>query len=246
MFTGGTGTQVRTIAELTGTAEVDNSSVGQAEELQQEFLKLLLTQLENQNPLDPVDPSEYTAQLVQYSSLEQQISSNVKLDQLLASLQVSTNLNAFSYIDNRVQMETPMTVMQDSNADWQYALASDAEKVEVKVKDSEGRVVYKETLGRTEAGSYQISFDAEDALYPVADGDVLTLSIDAVDKEGKTVQYGVMTEVVIDGVETTEDGITLRAGKLVFDTDDISRVLGPKPAEVAEEDDDTDTPAPTA
>lgn len=54
------------------------------------FLKILLTQLENQNPLSPVDTTEFTSQLVSYSSLEQLITMNEKLDSLITAQSIAT------------------------------------------------------------------------------------------------------------------------------------------------------------
>jgi flagellar basal-body rod modification protein FlgD len=209
----------------TGTGSVDK-----AKDLQQDFLKLLLTQLANQSPLDPVDPTEYTNQLVQYSALEQQIDTNLKLEKLISANTLSNNVNAFSYIGHRVEMRTNMTAMQSDVADWSYTLKSPAESVEITVKDSAGRVVKRETVsGGQVAGSYKFTLNKADASPAVANGDVLTVSVNALDKDGKKVAYDVMTEVVVDGVETSNAGIVMRSGKLTYDLDDISRVLGPAP-----------------
>lgn len=230
MFGTSTGTQVQVTSNnnTTGTTTTDTTSVERAEELQQQFLQLLLTQLENQNPLDPVDTNEYTQQLVQYSSLEQQINTNVKLDDLITAYQETSNLNAFSYMNNRVQIETNMTSVQDGVADWQYYLSDDAKAVNITVRDSSGRTVHSENLSAQDAGTYAFSLNAEDANYDVKEGDVLTMTISATDAEGAKIAYSTMTEVVVDGVETSDDGIILRAGGLTFETTDINKILGPK------------------
>lgn len=207
-------------------------SVDKAKDLQQDFLKLLLTQLANQSPLDPVDPTEYTNQLVQYSALEQQIDTNLKLEKLINANTLSNNVNAFSYIGHRVEMRTNMTAMQSDAADWSYTLKAPAESVEITVKDADGRVVRRETLKGQDAGSYKFTLNKADASPAVANGDVLTISVNALDKDGKKIPYDAMTEVVVDGVETSNAGIVMRSGKLTYDLDDISRVLGPAPRPV--------------
>lgn len=227
--TSGTPVKVTSNNGTNGETTAGTDSVESAEKLQQQFLSLLLTQLENQNPLDPVDTNEYTQQLVQYSSLEQQIDTNVKLDDLITAYQDSSNLNAFSYLNNRIQIETNQTAVQDGVADWQYYLSDDAKDVNITIRDSSGRTVHSENMSAQDAGTYAFSLDAVDAKYNVKNGDVLTMTISATDVDGAKIPYSTMTEVVVDGVETSEDGIILRAGNLTFETGDISKILGPKP-----------------
>ncbi|MES2729032.1 MAG: flagellar hook capping FlgD N-terminal domain-containing protein [Pseudomonadota bacterium] len=206
------------------------NSADKAKDLQQDFLKLLLTQLANQSPLDPVDPTEYTNQLVQYSALEQQLDTNLKLEKLIAANTLSNNVNAFTYIGYRVEMDTTMTAMQSDMADWTYTLQNPADKVEVTVRDAAGKVVRRETVGKQEAGSYKFTLNKADANPAVANGDVLAITVEALDAEGKRVSYSVTTEVVVEGVETSSAGIVMRSGKLNYDLDDIYRVLGPAPS----------------
>ena len=196
-----------------------------AEELQQQFLKILVTQLQNQNPLDPVDTTEFTNQLVQYSSLEQQIDTNLKLNQILDSLQVSSSFSAFSYIGNDVELATNMTAMQNDTADWSYALKGGADAVEIKVRNKAGELVYQSEQGKQNSGSYNFTFNKEDALIDVADGEVLYLTVNADDAAGDPVSSQILTNVKVDSVETGGDGsIVLRAGSLYFSVDDISKI----------------------
>lgn len=193
-----------------------------AEELQAQFLQILTTQLENQNPLDPVDTTEFTNQLVQFSSLEQQIDTNLRLGQILDSLQISSSFSAFSYIGNDVEIATNQGVLQEGEAGWQYALRSGADNVEIRVRDSAGRLVYQEDLGSQNSGTYAFNFQAADALTDVESGDVLFLSIEATDTSGELVGTDIATNVTVDSVETGANGaITLRAGELFFSVNDI-------------------------
>lgn len=211
----------------------DNSSSGtgsttskeDAEELQQQFLQILITQLENQNPLDPVDTTEFTNQLVQYSSLEQQIDTNLKLTSILDSLNISSSFSAFSYIGNEVEIPSNMTAMQDGVADWSYSLKGDASKVEIKVLNQQGQLVYKAEPGSQSSGSYNFDFNQEDALIPVEDGEVLYLSVNATNAEDQLISTDVLTNVTVDSVETDSNGkIVMHAGDLYFGMNDISKI----------------------
>ena len=209
-------------ASGSGAAQTDKEK---AEELQQQFLGILLTQLQNQNPLDPVDSTEYTNQLVQYSSLEQQIDTNLKLGNIIDSLQVSSSFSAFSYIGNDVEIATNQTAMQDGNADWTYSLNKGTDKAEVIIRNGSGQLVYKENLGAQNPGAYNFSLDSAETRIPVADGEVLYMSVVALDGAGAEIDADIITNITVDSVETGSNGaITLRAGDLFFGVDDISKI----------------------
>ncbi len=209
------------------TAETEAQK--KADELQKQFLNILLTQLENQNPLDPMDTKEFTGQLAQFSALEQQINTNTKLDTLLSSVQNSTASSAFTYIGKEAEVATPMTAYQSGKADWTYTLPSDAKKVVFKVLDANGNVISQATQNNLDSGTYGFAVDAADFTPAPAEGSVLTLKIEAVDANEKAVAAEITTTVLIDGVETGEKGVDLRAGNLLFGMGDISKIRTPKP-----------------
>ena len=206
----------------------EDAAQKKADELQQQFLNILLTQLQNQNPLDPMDTKEFTGQLAQFSALEQQINTNVKLDSLLASISANASSSAFTYIGKEAEVATPMTAYQDGAADWTYELPSDAKKVVFKVVDAAGNVLSQATQNDLDAGTYGFKVSAADFSPPPAEGAVLTLKIEATDTNNKAITSTITTTVLIDGVETGEDGVDMRAGGLLFGMGDITKIRTPK------------------
>ena len=99
-----------------------STAAEEAAETKEMFLKLLLTQLENQDPLEPVDTTEFTNQLVSYSSLEQQIETNEKLDELTSAVSSSSSFSALSFMGATVDVESSSSVIQEGSATWTYAL----------------------------------------------------------------------------------------------------------------------------
>lgn len=213
-------------------------------ELKEQFLQILLVQLKNQNPLDPVDPTEFTNQLALYSSLEQQINMNSKFDNLLEVLQASSSGNAFAYIGNTAELSTNMSVVQDGKVDWKYSLGEDAKTVKVSVLDEQGRTLFAEDVGASPSGTYSLDLNAEDLSQAVEDGQILYFKIETTNMAGKSVNTQVSTTVVVDGVESNEDGINLRAGQLTFAIEDVSRILktASAPASTPPAEDDPETP----
>jgi len=119
------------------------------------FLSVLIAQLENQSPLDPVDTTEMTSQLVQYSSIEQQMQTNEYLSALLQSTNEQTSDTALSFVGKDVTYETA-TQSYDGSSEltWAVDLPSSATSVTYTVTDSSGNTVYETTATpETETGS---------------------------------------------------------------------------------------------
>jgi flagellar basal-body rod modification protein FlgD len=110
------------------------------------FLTLLTTQLQNQNPLDPMKADQFTQQLVQYSQVEQSIQTNKNLETLIAAQTAQGFSNMVSYLGKNVTMDTNVAGLEDGNANWNYILGSNADEVKIVIKDDSGDVVYTETL----------------------------------------------------------------------------------------------------
>src|SRR5438128_1410128 len=107
------------------------------------FLSLLTTQLKNQNPLDPLDTNQFTQQLVQFSSVEQQLKTNDFLSALVNANANSTNTNAVGYIGKTVTASGVRSDLTGGKAVWNFSL-TDAANVNVTIKDADGNVVYTE------------------------------------------------------------------------------------------------------
>src|ERR1700754_3067862 len=84
----------------------------------QTFLTLLTTQLQNQNPLDPLDTNQFTQQLVQFAGVEQQINTNSTLSALLGIMDTSRLTGAVDYIGKQITAEGATTVLDEQSALW--------------------------------------------------------------------------------------------------------------------------------
>lgn len=125
------------------------------------FLKLLTTQLQHQDPLDPMDTAEFTNQLVQYSSVEQSIQMNSKLDNLLTLNIANLGAQAVSYIGKTVQVLGDVMPLEGGKAKATYTLNKDASSVTITVKDMSGKVVYTEN-GEKTSGTHEFTWDGKD------------------------------------------------------------------------------------
>ena len=107
------------------------------------FLTMLTTQLQYQDPLEPMDATEYTNQLVQYSNVEQAIQTNSKLDNLLNMSIYNLGVQATNYVGKTVQVLSDIMPLTDGAAKATYTLNQNAESVNISVKDFDGNVIFE-------------------------------------------------------------------------------------------------------
>ena len=109
------------------------------------FLKLLTAQLQNQDPLEPMDAAQFTQQLVQYSGVEQGIYTNKNLETLIALQQSGGMGSAVNYIGREVEAQNNQAALSGGQAQWTYTLPAVAESVQLVVRDANGKAVYSGT-----------------------------------------------------------------------------------------------------
>jgi flagellar basal-body rod modification protein FlgD len=105
------------------------------------FLLMLTTQLQHQDPLSPTDATEFTNQLVQFSQLEQQISQSDKIDDLIALQQAAESLGAVGFLGKTVEVKSDLTVLEDGSATISYDMPVGVENATIAILDSAGGLV---------------------------------------------------------------------------------------------------------
>ena len=164
------------------------------------FLKLLTAQMQNQDPLDPMDTSEYTQQLVQYSQVEQSIQQTDKLQQIIGKLASQDMAQASSFIGREARFDSPVAGLGEAPATWTYYADGQPASIVATVKDAKGKVVSEKTIDADAQGRYQWDGTLADGTR-AADG-AYTLSITALDASGNKVP------VTINSVATVKDVVT--------------------------------------
>jgi len=167
------------------------------------FLSLLTTQLQNQDPLDPMDTSEMTSQLVQFTSVEQTIATNSNLEELIALTNSQSSDNAVQYIGKDIEaLSTARTLKEGETAEWRFSVAEKSPEITISIVDSTGASVYKETRSE-EAGTHDFSWDGSlDEGGTAADGTYF-LAVTATDADGEPVNTDVRTFGTVDSVDFT-------------------------------------------
>jgi flagellar basal-body rod modification protein FlgD len=177
------------------------------------FLLLLTTQLKNQSPLDPLDTNQFTQQLVQFASVEQQLKQTETLSALLATMKASTTSNAASFIGMQVTADGATSRLSGGSARWVLNAARNASQAAITIRDKAGGVVATRT-GALTVGAQSFAWDGKTSTGTTApDGDY-TITVTAIDASGQGVS--VKTEIAgrVDGVDMTGDAPQLVIGSV--------------------------------
>jgi flagellar basal-body rod modification protein FlgD len=212
------------LPSLQATNAAKSETEERIEQQKIEFLNILLTQLENQNPLYPMDTSEYTNQLIQYSQLEQQLETNEGVKDLNTATQSNASIMALSYVDQRVELQTNIAPAQDNKATWNYFVEGQASDVKLTVTKEDGTVIYNDD-GSTSIGSQ--TFELDTSALNVSEGEALYLSIAATDTVGgedQRLNVSTTSVATIDGVTGDGTNTFLTSGTLTFRVSDILKI----------------------
>lgn len=119
------------------------------------FLKLLTTQMQHQDPLNPMDTAQYTQQLVQFSQVEQSIQQTSVLRDMLAQLSGQQLSQASGFIGREARFDSPVAGLGDEAAKWTYQFPVAPSAVTATVTDASGNVVNVTTLDPAASGRFE-------------------------------------------------------------------------------------------
>ncbi len=190
----------------TDTTKAGNSRNKLAKDLNS-FLTLLTSQLKNQDPLSPMDSTEFTNQLVQFAQVEQQINSNESLTNLIGLSQQNIVTNSVNYIGRTVEANSSGVPLQGGKAKMAYGLLSDAQSVSVVIRDTSGQIVYSQ-IGNKTKGVHALEWDGKSSTGQQLPDGTYSLQVTALSKDDTPVESYTTVFGKVTGV-TTKDGATL-------------------------------------
>jgi len=171
-----------------------------------EFLRLFTEQLKAQSPLNPMDSTGFTAQLAQFSSLEQLTNINTQLKDMVSYQGSLQNTMTTSLIGKQVKV-VGNTVTLDKQADLSYSLPGAAAKVSVSIYDSAGALVRKEDMAGQTAGNHTITWDGKDQDGSAVPAGQYTFTVEAVDSNNTALATTTLTSGTVTGV-SFENNVT--------------------------------------
>jgi len=196
------------------------------------FLELMIAQMQNQDPMDPMDGTEYAAQLAQFSALEQLTNLNTSMDASIdADYYLTQSINntlTATLIGNDVKLASPTlhNIGQDS-VEFGYNLPVDASQVSIEIFNEHGALIRTITEDDFSSGDHKLSWDFSDDNGKKLPEGSYRFEVTAKDTQGENMivnSYGIGA---IDGVKFGENGTTLIVGGIEYNLADVIEILNP-------------------
>ncbi len=193
------------IREKQSAKKTDNGELGQ-----DVFLELMVTQMQNQNPLEPQTNSEFVAQLAQFSSVEGLDKLNNTMGNFVGSFQSSQALQASSMVGRFVKVETDTAFLgKDGIVAGTIYLPQTTDDLKIKISDASGALVAEELMGVQKAGEITFAWDGKDEAGTQLEPGYYEFEVFA-DIDGEEVQVETALSANIDSVTVGASGaITL-------------------------------------
>lgn len=187
-----------------------------------DFLDMLMTQLENQDPTSPMDTNEFTSELVQFSSVEQQISTNSDLSQLISLTQSSEVVQGASLVGKTVQVSSDSLPLQSGSASLNYTTTG-AGTATITVTNSAGDAVYTTSVDAS-SGANSWTWNGEtNSGTQLSDG-TYTVSITGPGASGSATSLTPTVSGTVTGVVQSGSTVELELGSDTVSFSDITSV----------------------
>lgn len=190
------------------------------------FLTLLTTQLKNQDPLSPMDSTQFTQQLVQMSGVEQQLLTNDLLKQVASNTGTGIS-TAVGLIGKDVKAVTDNADLKNGKAAWGYNLPANAASVKLEVLDSKGRVMHAEAVSGADnlkAGDHDFTWNGKDMVGSNAPDGTYTLKVTALDDAGATLDSTTFVHGVVTSVEQSNGSTLITVGGTKVDWSTVKSI----------------------
>jgi flagellar basal-body rod modification protein FlgD len=215
--------------QSTGTGSIAGTNASRETLGKDDFLRLLVAQLQAQNPLNPMDSTAFTAQLAQFSSLEELQNLNKGLNELKSSQASVNSTLAVSYMGKTVKaVGNSFEVTGGAPNSALYALPSDAVAVYTYIYDGNGNLVDTAIRDATPRGEYPLDWDGTDSQGNSLPDDSYTFEILATDVLGRTTQPTGYTSGTVSGVTYRDGAAYLLLGSREIPVSNVVLVAEPQ------------------
>lgn len=165
------------------------------------FLRLLTTQLQHQDPLAPLDSTEFVSQLVQFSQVEQAIATNQSLNTLVGLQRDIQRAYAVGYLGQTVEWQGVVGHLQDGPVEYSYTLPANATRTVLEIRDEAGRLI-RSTPGETGMGRHAFTWDGRDADGAMAPPGSYALTVLATGENDSEIPSLITVKGKVDGVRS--------------------------------------------
>ncbi|MGE4537812.1 MAG: flagellar hook assembly protein FlgD [Desulfovibrio sp.] len=218
------------------TSKTGTSSLGQ-----DAFLQLLVTQLQYQDPLSPMDDKDFVAELAQFSSLEQLTEINTGIDNLATLNEKSQVMGAVNFIGKTIEATgTAVSLTKGKATSVTFTLPEDAQTCIVNVLDSSGTIVRTKDLNATKAGDVEFTWDGKDYDGNVCDDGQYQIAVTATNADSEVMKVTSTMSGTVVGVTQQNGTYYLNIGNdryVAFN--DITNVIDKTPTTTSDSGSDS-------
>lgn len=190
----------------------------------QSFLQLLVTQLQNQNPLSPLDTNQFTQQLVEFAGVQQQLNTNDSLATLVSLQQTTQSTQALGFVGKTAVVSGSTATLTNGQATWQLDIPSNS-NVDIAITSSTGQTVFSGTFPANAGNNQPFNWNGKDNNgVQQADGSY-KLTATAKDSSGNSVAVKTQVEGVVSSVDLTQSPPLLSIGGQTFTVNQIQSIV---------------------
>jgi flagellar basal-body rod modification protein FlgD len=190
----------------------------------QTFLTLLTTQLRNQNPLDPLDTNQFTQQLVQFASVEQQLKTNDELSSLVSLQQTTQATQALGFVGHTAVVNGTTASLSNSQATWDLTIPSNG-NLTVTIANANGQNVFSKTYAVTAGNNQPFAWNGKGTDGTQWQDGQYTLTATATDSSGNSQAITTSIQGVVSSVDLTQTPPLLTIDGQSFTVNQIQRIL---------------------
>ena len=190
----------------------------------QSFLTLLTTQLQNQNPLSPLDTNQFTQQLVEFAGVQQQLNTNDSLATLVSLQQTAQSTQALGFVGKTAVVNGSTAEMTNSSATWQLSVPT-ASTVNVTITASNGQTVFTGSYQAAAGNNQPFTWNGQGSDGTTEPAGNYTLTATAKDSSNNTVAITTQVEGVVSSVDLTKSPPLLTIGGQTFTVNQIQSIV---------------------
>src|SRR6266403_5095655 len=201
-------TMPTTVVSAPGTTSADKTTTastattGIADNFQT-FLTLLTTQLQNQNPLDPLDTNQFTQQLVQFASVEQQLKTNDQLTTLVSLQQTAQSTQALTFVGKTAVVEGSTAALTNASATWNLGVPTNS-NVTISIANSTGQTVFTGNYAVNAGNNQPFTWNGKGNNGTQWPDGRYKLTATATDSAANSVAVSTQIQGVVDSVDLTQ------------------------------------------
>lgn len=189
------------------------------------FLTLLTAQLQNQDPLAPMDSNQFTQQLVQFSQVEQQIKTNEQLETMMEQSRAASAGTALSYLGRTAILDSKVTALREGSAVWSYGLPDGAASLTIEVRNAQGVTVYSTTNADRSQGSHLFEWDGKNNQGVAQPDGAYQIVVTARDNDDAAIMPVITTREPIIGIDLGSTSPEVLTASGIYGLSDIRAIL---------------------